>query len=428
MLQNIASQQEGEAQSLHISRCASDFKSVAMYANTPQLSCGNINQAGKFPLFQLPLEKMMKKTTLILCLAGIFAGAAYAESQITLYGILEEGPMVQKLKGSAASVQLKSSFDLGTRWGIRGVEDLGDNWKVGFVLEQGFNIDDGTVANTTYGSNMWTREAQMYIQSDYGKFGMGRFATLASGLGSYDMEPGWVCKGGYGLAGWDQDIANFLRVNNGLVYVSPTWSGFHFSLMYSNGIESDTEQWSHNTHYYGIGLQYNDLGWNSSLIFEVEDNKSASNNITTDPTANYQRRPKYAINFGLEYNFGEWTPMFAFRWVKQDHGLKAYRFGLSAQINLGGGLLKPAVSWLWGRDDTNYTYSNDTVYTPGKVNSLVVALAYEYPLSKRTTIKPFIGYVRSGKGWYDNDFAYTGSQGATIRNGYQIYIGMAHFF
>ncbi len=373
-------------------------------------------------MVQLPLEKIVKKTTLILCLAGIFAGAAYAESQITLYGILEEGPMVQKLKGSAASVQLKSSFDLGTRWGIRGVEDLGNGWSAGFVLEQGFNMDDGTVANAgniRNATGMWTREAQMYIQSDYGKFGMGRFAVLDSGLGSYDMLTGWVFKGGYGLMGWDQNMGNFLRVNNGIVYMSPKMAGFDIGLMYSNGIWSDTEQWSHNTHMYGIGLRYNDHNVLSSLIIDVEDNIDQISLIEYG----YKGRPKYTINFGIEVDCGEWTPMFGFRWVHQDQGLKAYRFGLSASINLGGGKLKPAVSWMWGTDDTDY-YGQ----IPGKVNSLQVGVAYEYPFSKRTVLKPFIGYVHSGKGWNDRDYAYNGSWGVNIRNGYQIYLGLTHFF
>lgn len=40
---------------------------------------------------------------------------------------------------------MKSGTRSGSRWGIKGVEDLGNGYSVGFILEQGFNSDDGSV-------------------------------------------------------------------------------------------------------------------------------------------------------------------------------------------------------------------------------------------------------------------------------------------
>ena len=82
----------------------------------------------------------MKK--ILLALAGLAAGStAFCASNVTLYGILEEGVLVQKIKHKDTTAQLKSAFDLGSRWGLRGQEDLGNGYSVGFTLEQGFSPD-----------------------------------------------------------------------------------------------------------------------------------------------------------------------------------------------------------------------------------------------------------------------------------------------
>lgn len=79
----------------------------------------------------------MKKSLLALVLGFVGAGTAYASS-VTLYGIIEEGVLYTKGKHQDATVQLKSAHDLGSRWGIKGVEDLGNGNQVGFTLEAGF--------------------------------------------------------------------------------------------------------------------------------------------------------------------------------------------------------------------------------------------------------------------------------------------------
>ena len=192
----------------------------------------------------------MKKSLLALALGFVGAGASYASS-VTLYGIIEEGVLYTKGKHQDATVQLKSAHDLGSRWGIKGAEDLGNGNQVGFTLEAGFSPDNGATANTTYGANAFTRESILWIQNDkLGRLAFGRAATLGSGLGSYDMQTGYAFMNGYGLIGWDNCMNNFLRVNNAVIYRSPNWSGWTLGLMYSNGVKDDTAKWSKNQHYY----------------------------------------------------------------------------------------------------------------------------------------------------------------------------------
>ena len=66
------------------------------------------------------------KKTLIAAAVMAASGIAFAASNVTLYGVIETGVVVQKAKHHDTNVAMVSGFDSGSRWGIRGVEDLGN--------------------------------------------------------------------------------------------------------------------------------------------------------------------------------------------------------------------------------------------------------------------------------------------------------------
>lgn len=350
---------------------------------------------------------MNKKLSALV--TGLLAAGCVQASSVTLYGVIEEGVLYTNPKHQNKTVQLKSAFDLGSRWGIKGVEELGGGNSVGFTLEAGFSPDTGAVANTTYGANSFTRESVLWIENkDLGRLAFGRAATLGSGLGSYDMQTGFAFMNGYGLIGWDNCMNNFLRVNNAVIYRSPNWDGWTLGLMYSNGIKDDTAKWSKNWHYYGAGIKYAKGALKSSLIFETE---------TKDKAVTPEVQTKYTLNYGIEYNTGSFTPMFTYRWVDQDGNVQGHKFGLSAIIPYGHGRFKVGAAYMFGKDG-RITKGTD------KVNHWQVGAAYEYSLSKRTVIKPFVGYAGSGKGWKEEGYKNDGN----IYNAWQVYVGMHHFF
>jgi predicted porin len=348
---------------------------------------------------------------------------AYAESNVTLYGIIETGVVAQKEKDVSAKVHMGSAFDLGSRWGIKGQEDLGNGTKVGFILENGFNPTSGATAVGGTGA-MFGRESVIYLQNDrFGRFGAGKAGTLYSGLGSWDMQTGYVFKGGYGLIGWPigQNFAgNFNRVSNALIYQSPFIGGFRLGLMYSNGTSDDSAKWSKNTHYFGSALQYKKGAINSSLAFEAQNHQTST---VDEKTVNV--KPKYIINYGLEYNAGSITPMFAYRYITQDGGYKMHTFGLSALIPAATGRFKAAVRYSFGKSD-NAALVAKSFGGDDKVRNLAAGVAYEYPLSKRTAIKPFVGYSYSGKGW--SHYQPAAADVNAVYNGWQAYVGIHHFF
>lgn len=386
----------------------------------------------------------MKKSLIALAVMGA-STVAFAASNVTLYGVIEEGVVVQKAKHQDTTVSLKSGFDQGSRWGIRGVEELGNGYSVGFILEQGFNADNGDQA---VAGKQFSRESILYVTGGFGRFGFGRTGTLASGAQSNNILTGWALGTGFGLSAWTSFGGDFSRTDNAVFYKTPSFGGLTISAMYSNGYTGDDAKWSKNNHYYGIGAKYEANAIKSSLIFEAMDNKGTEVASKTagslfnigqwavvegyDPAkltdaqkdeykawaktslddATAAKKRALMINYGLEYNMGAWTPMFAYQWFNQDGGKKTHMFGLSAKVGVAGGDILVGGRYLFGHDEA--------LTGDDKVRAWNLGAAYIYPLSKRTALKAYAGYADSSKGWKDKE--------EVAYNGYQLYLGMRHSF
>ena len=97
----------------------------------------------------------MRKSLLTVALACAFP-VAYAQSSVTLYGIVDVG--VEHLDvGSINGTRLQSGISAGSRWGIRGSEDLRPGWRALFTLESRFEADTGSMTNNN--SLYWCRPA-----------------------------------------------------------------------------------------------------------------------------------------------------------------------------------------------------------------------------------------------------------------------------
>jgi predicted porin len=136
----------------------------------------------------------MKKSLLAIAAAGAFAGAAQAQSSVTVYGILDIGYSSFSNK-TAAGVETKvSEVNAGnlstSRLGFRGVEDLGGGLRAGFVTEFGLNPTSPNISGssnnyysttglTTAGSTMDNRQTFLSLeQKGVGTFKIGRQYTM----------------------------------------------------------------------------------------------------------------------------------------------------------------------------------------------------------------------------------------------------------
>ena len=314
------------------------------------------------------------------------------------------------IKGDLYRGSLLNFWCVRPGWGIKGVEDLGNGYAVGFILEQGYNVDDGTTANGWSGDNSgaFNRESKLYVQGNFGQIGFGRLGSLAGGAQSNNLLTGWALGTSYDGGSWTALAKGNGRLNNAIAYVSPDFAGFKFSAMYSNGTKKDDAKWSDNVHYYGIGGQYTLGGFKNSLIFEAVDNKGQTNSNTA-----------YLINLGLGYNFGAITPMFAYQYNWQKDGVKDNVFGLSALAPLGGGTAKIGARYLFGKNEGTLAAGQSDRRRAWTING-----AYEYPLSKRTTTYAYAGYNHGSKGLKAD---ITANQNIKL-NGYQVGVGMTHNF
>ncbi|ODV41417.1 hypothetical protein AWV79_37150 [Cupriavidus sp. UYMMa02A] len=119
---------------------------------------------------------MKKSKSLAILAVSTVATTAYAQSNVTLYGVADAGIEFTTKAGrnGNSQVRLTSGNLSGSRWGIRGTEDLGDGLKAVFVLESGFDLDTG---NSGQSGRLFGRNAYIGTESRYGALLLGRQQT-----------------------------------------------------------------------------------------------------------------------------------------------------------------------------------------------------------------------------------------------------------
>jgi predicted porin len=177
--------------------------------------------------------KRIALSTLSLALLGV-AGAAHAQSSVTLYGLIDESIQYvgQADRNNNHLFQTYAGNIQGDRFGLKGTEDLGGGLKAIFQLENGFDVNSGKLGQ---GGLMFGRQAFVGLTQDaYGTLTLGRQydplvdmvqpLTADNYLGSTFTTPG-------DLDNNDNDS----RTNSAIKYVSPVWSGFQVEGMYALG-------------------------------------------------------------------------------------------------------------------------------------------------------------------------------------------------
>ncbi|ONS53964.1 porin [Burkholderia cenocepacia] len=174
----------------------------------------------------------MKKSLLALVALGAFAGAAHAQSSVTLYGIIDEGLLFNNNAGGKHLYSMASGVMQGSRFGLRGTEDLGGGLKAIFTLENGFDVNSGKLGQ---GGLMFGRQAYVGLSSQYGTVTLGRqYDSVVDFVGPLEAGDQW---GGY-IAAHPGDLDNFnnaYRVNNAVKFTSQSYGGFTFGGLYSFG-------------------------------------------------------------------------------------------------------------------------------------------------------------------------------------------------
>src|SRR5262245_59230432 len=114
----------------------------------------------------------MKKSLLALAALTAFAGAASAQSTVTLFGVVDQA--VFSAKNGANSMKGLASNQLNSnRLGFRGVEDLGGGLRAGFWLESAMANDTGLAGGGNTGLD-FQRRSTVSLMGGFGELRLGR--------------------------------------------------------------------------------------------------------------------------------------------------------------------------------------------------------------------------------------------------------------
>ena len=211
------------------------------------------------------------KKTLVALAALATVGAAFAQSTVTLYGKIDW--TIQNQTQSVAGVktaignsgmQVNSAGLSGSRWGMKGSEDLGGGMKAVFDLQSGFAIDSGASAQ---GGLLFGRQAYAGLSGGFGTLTAGRqYSPIDTVWGTYDGQ-GYTTNSAMSYA-WNGGLGGLTaagattttgscsaavisltsnptfcrgihaepgRINNSLLYTTPAMGGFQAQFMYAPG-------------------------------------------------------------------------------------------------------------------------------------------------------------------------------------------------
>ncbi|MDB5730021.1 MAG: porin [Noviherbaspirillum sp.] len=172
----------------------------------------------------------MKSRYILGCLLATSAAISHAQSNVTIYGVVDTGvEYVNNIGAADANLTRIPSLTatLPSRIGFRGTEDLGAGLKAIFTLENGF---DPGVGSMNQGGRLFGRQAWVGVQSNWGTFTVGRNYTM---LFWANNDADVLGPNIYGTASLDPYIPN-ARSDNSLAYRG-TFGGVTVGATYSLG-------------------------------------------------------------------------------------------------------------------------------------------------------------------------------------------------
>ena len=314
----------------------------------------------------------MKKSVLALAVFGAFAGTASAQTNVTLYGIADVGIGVADSDeaGSSNTVNVFSGVQSGSRFGIRGSEDLGDGLKATFNIEAGVDFDTGSAS-----SQFWGRRAVVGLAGSFGEVRLGRdFTPGYSAIGTTDVMD-------LGLFGNWLDFADnggiTKRASNGLHYTG-TFGGLTLRAMYATGEADGANAPKGAGDVYGLSGVYAGGPLTLQAYFqsgEFDNGTGATDNVDE-------------AGIGAQYRFG------AFR--------AALNYGM-AETDLPGGSVNHEAIGLGlglklGEGEVLFNYVQQEVDLAGDPETKSFGIAYVHPLSKRTNLYATYGQLKNEGG------------------------------
>lgn len=330
----------------------------------------------------------MKKQIIGASVLGFAAITASAQSQVTLYGVVDTGIEVAN-GGVGTQVRETNNSLYASRWGMIGSEDLGGGLRAIFKLENGFLPNNGTAV----GGLLFGRESWVGLS---GNFGSIRFGVNYTPL--HDMETVYGPRGfGSGLS-WGNSTSYFLftplvRGSNSVDYRSPSFHGATVRLFYALGTDGGSTaglpKTLGNTGSVMLNYEAGNLGLNVTYLNQRYSTPVGS--VTADSSTfggNY-------YVFGAYYDFGFIRPSVMWNMHRSSTSVansvaSNYANPANNQIEIGAQIPVTPFSMLL----LDYGHYSMLGRTGGSAQAYTVR--FDYQLSKRTTVYAGAAYVRNG--------------------------------
>jgi GBP family porin len=338
----------------------------------------------------------MKKTLMFAALSGVFATAAHAQSSVTLYGLIDAGMTYTNNQNGHSNFKATSGSVNGSRWGLRGSEDLGGGLKAIFTLENGFNIMNG---NNGQGGREFGRQAFVGLSSEqFGTTTLGRqYDSMVDFVGPLALT-GTQYGGTQFAHPFDNDnLNNTFRVDNSIKYTSANYAGFKFGGQY--GFSNTAGAFADNREY-SVGASYNYGPLNVAAAYMQLNNNFANLNLTNGAVAGDQ--PLFAgrqrtWGAGLNYAFGPAVVGFVFSQTQLANGAGLNTAG--AGVGGAAGIASLGDSARFNNYELNGRYAltpalslaGSYTFTDARIDGVKpkfqqVNLQTAYALSKRTDV------------------------------------------
>lgn len=378
----------------------------------------------------------MKKTLIALGILAALPSLA-CSSEITIYGKVDVGLAFTHIDPGIDGVDSESKLSMmsgqtaGSRVGLKGFEDLGNGNKVGFILENGFNVDTGTMGQN---NRLFGRQALLFVEGSYGNIKFGKMGALTSGYPSTGLFGGNMSPFAVGLgevAGhrYLYSTEDLLPMDNTITYATPSWAGWQVMLQYSMGMDGSTGTENESTvdRYMAAGLHFDNKNTEFNLVVDSTNFRSHGNGAYKDPDDGLR------VTVGVRHGLGFMTLYAGGQYFKDSRSFvqdaNQFYTGIGShtqrEINIDGtptkvdsflsnedakdgfglnlGLDYPALGGTW-KAQVGYMDAEFSDDSSKKMKRWFASAGYWYDFSKRTTLYSGISYIRDKVegGVYDN--------------------------
>lgn len=249
----------------------------------------------------------MKMKLMALAVTAACASPVFAQSSVSLYGVIDEGLNYTNNVGGSRVYEMQSGYAQGSRWGLQGSEDLGGGVKALFQLENGFDVNSGRLGQ---GGRMFGRQAFVGLSGErYGTLTFGRqYDSMVDYVGPLTSNGNWA---GYLFSHpYDNDNTdNSFRFNNAVKYTSANFAGLQFGGAYSF---SNSANFADNRAY-SLGAQYQRGGLLVAAAYLQANNpgNGAAGAIAANDASFIAQRMR-VFGGGVNYTFGPATVGFVY--------------------------------------------------------------------------------------------------------------------